>query len=398
MKYTTLCPLCQKDGKKLHLQYDLGTEVVFCDNGHKWPTLADAEEFAAKQELVEERPEQVHAAAEESEAMEILDKTEETNGMELDALPPPISLPPPVVEPIVPKKETKKMTEKKTAQAKVPPPSVARALEKMNGKSHDPVVIEGGAMLVTLKIDDQFVSAVKQEAENQGMTLQEHLQNVFGWGMESGWFCILVLTVLLFVSSAYGQTAKVLPLKPADTVEARAKWDALQKAQADWDALQKRIQKDYTLVLQGDPDASNEDVEATYFPGPNGTVFLSGSTCNAMVITVTPENEKEQQKRLDDCDKVRQQEEKDRKPEHFYRKGWEGDIDFDKDFKFIVPKSLQATPNPSWGICGGGIMLTPSTTTTPAAVPLQYQFGDFPLYRITDSNSSARVVTPFVAE
>jgi hypothetical protein len=399
MTYTTLCPNCKAEGKQSRLKYNLGEEEVFCDRGHKFPTLADAEaiSFTPEAEAVQE--------AAEDEAMAVLDQAGEDNQLHLDAVPEPIAPPPPppaVAEekPAPPKKETKQMPAetKVNRTGKATPPTVAKALEKLNGSKipDSPIEIEGGSLLVTLKIEDQFVGTVKQEAENQGMTVQQHLQSIFHWGLENGWFGILLLTILLFAGAARAQTAKVFLLKPADTAEAKSAWEELQKAQANWDAVQKRIQKDYTLVLENDPDAGNEDVENVYFLGKNsdGTIFFQTGNCSVSDLVITQANQKDQEKRLEECQKVQEEAEKNRPPQHFYRRGWEGGVDFDKDFKFIVPKGISATSIYPWTGCTLTMPYTTSpsiqynsTSVIPEGAPWTSPF------RTIGSGSSTRIVT-----
>lgn len=191
-----MCPRCKAQGKELRLQMELGEVEVFCEEGHRYDSLADAETVLDAVANVPAVPQEAPAAAEATTEPSTLES------FDLDALPgEPEPIPQPVkTEEIVVEKPKAVETQQpvrtpaaKPVEAKKPgppPPSVARALKKMApADSVEPRMVEGGAMLVTLRIEEEWVSAVKQEAENQGVSVQEHLQNVFTWGMQNSWFC-----------------------------------------------------------------------------------------------------------------------------------------------------------------------------------------------------------------
>lgn len=137
-------------------------------------------------------------------------------------------------------------------------------------------------------------------------------------------FCLLLL-VLLGVSWLYAQTANVIMLEPSDQKEAREKWEAFQKAQKDWDNEQEKIKQKYLVVLEGDKDASD-------WVADSSTLVFSGTSttwCNVLNESVIPK----------DCPKV---DPKLKIEKHFYRKEWGGgQFEFDKDFRFIVPKRAE---------------------------------------------------------
>jgi hypothetical protein len=127
-------------------------------------------------------------------------------------------------------------------------------------------------------------------------------------------FIVLVaLLLMMFARTIFAQTAKVLPLKPADHEEVKAKWEALQKAQKAWDTLKNRIQKDYLEVSENDPDRSY-----TVIDGETNYTACTGSTVDELVEVVPcPKNVKPELK--------------------YYRKGFESGFEFDSSLSFLVP-------------------------------------------------------------
>lgn len=132
----------------------------------------------------------------------------------------------------------------------------------------------------------------------------------------------LVVALLLAVGVG-AQNAKVIQIDRDDARDAKAKWEALQKAQADWDAVAERVKKDYVYVSKSSQEC--------------GSQFMNVDYC--------------------------------------YRKGWENNFDFSTDFKFIVPKpqpQYSGCNGTSWnGNCGyifSGATVPTSTFTTNSAI------------------------------
>ena len=122
-------------------------------------------------------------------------------------------------------------------------------------------------------------------------------------------FFITLFVLLFVVCCVYAQTARVVPLSPADQKEALTKWAALEKAQTDWNTFQARIQTDYLTVSGDDPDKGNLGREEG---------FNDGVTCSGCKGSDWK----------------------------YYRKGFESGFEFDKSFQFIVPKPAPVSPQP----------------------------------------------------
>jgi hypothetical protein len=157
-------------------------------------------------------------------------------------------------------------------------------------------------------------------------------------------------SVLLFASSVFAQTAHVIPLSEADAQAAKVKWETLQHAQKDWDDFQNEIAKNYTVVPLSDSDAGSttyyEDEKAGFFLYSSGT---SGITWGEPEKCKTPEEIAAEKKREAEDKKAQEEYQKNLKA---YRKGWENGFQFDKDFKFIVPKIIYTPSSTNFG-CGG---------------------------------------------
>lgn len=160
-----------------------------------------------------------------------------------------------------------------------------------------------------------------------------------------------IISVLLILASCgggpgqlvYAQDARVIPLSGPDAAEVKVKYEAMKKAEADFEALKDRIEKDYTVVLEDDKDRGNTNVEALFSSSP----FLTTATSCASSLTLTINGSQRQDDR---CKKERAEAEKNRKPDHYLRSGWENGFTFDASFKFIVPKAVVDTSR----VCGGG--------------------------------------------
>ena len=165
---------------------------------------------------------------------------------------------------------------------------------------------------------------------------------------------MMLLSLLVFSMTARAQTAKVIELNSADAQEAKAKWEALQHAQEYWKSFEDRIKKDYTTVKDGDPDAGNI--------GVNTSANLLTSGCGIVITTIPPSYEENK-----DCLKRQEEERKKRPVTMMLRKGWEGDFEFDKSFKFIVPKRAETTGviTINGGTWPCGTYLTPSYYDVP---------------------------------
>jgi hypothetical protein len=170
---TAMCPICKEQGEQARLFREIIGDGVFCNEGHNWPSMEDASSYSPLLEQAPVPQEEAEAAPLPPQQVEVKAALKPSNSV-LAIEPPPML-------------EAKKAT----------PPTVARALEKLkNGQKPtvqfsevEPVELPGGDMLVTLRISGTYVGAIKQEAENQNLTVQDHLQNIFSWGIESGWFC-----------------------------------------------------------------------------------------------------------------------------------------------------------------------------------------------------------------
>ena len=122
-------------------------------------------------------------------------------------------------------------------------------------------------------------------------------------------FIVVAALLLMLARTTFAQTAKVVPLKPADHEEVKAKWEALQKAQREWDTLKNRIQKDYLEMSENDPDRSY-----TVIAGEINNTACAGSTVE---VVPCPKNVKPELK--------------------YYRKGFENGFEFDSSLSFLVP-------------------------------------------------------------
>jgi hypothetical protein len=174
VSYKTPCPACKENGKDFRLQYEVGKTGVFCQNPdttHTFTTLEEAESYSALSPAIE-APTQ--AAAPAPAPTSVLD-------------PPPAAPAAKAAEPVKPEP----VAEKKKP-SKVVPRTVAAAIAKLSVAKPDPeespVVLPGGAMLVTLRIEEQYVNQVKAEAEVQKISVQDHIQNIFTYGVEAGWW------------------------------------------------------------------------------------------------------------------------------------------------------------------------------------------------------------------
>lgn len=125
-------------------------------------------------------------------------------------------------------------------------------------------------------------------------------------------FILVAASLLMLARTTFAQTAKVVPLKPADHEEVKAKWEALQKAQKEWDSLKNRIQKDYLEVSENDPDRSY-----TVIAGEIDNTACPGSTDELAEVVPCPKNVKPELK--------------------YYRKGFESGFEFDSSLSFLVP-------------------------------------------------------------
>jgi len=130
---------------------------------------------------------------------------------------------------------------------------------------------------------------------------------------------IITLAMLLPVQA---QTAKVIPLSPQDAVERQS----LERQRADIDKkirdLDAKIRKQYTAVLEGEPDASNDYVDSAFtFTGVVTECFSTTGSCETTPL-----------------------------PRRFvYRRGWEYGVVYSEDFKYIVPQEAPKCVPSSYG-------------------------------------------------
>lgn len=123
---------------------------------------------------------------------------------------------------------------------------------------------------------------------------------------------VLMFALVLAAVGVSAQNAKVIQIDKDDARDAKAKWEALQKAQADWDAVTERVKKDYLII-----SANSKECGSIAFGNS------SGGSC--------------------------------------YRSGWEIGFDFSSDFKFIVPKPRQFINGCNGGFGGPYFTVAPTT-------------------------------------
>ena len=158
-----------------------------------------------------------------------------------------------------------------------------------------------------------------------------------------------LLFVLLAVAlSCVSQTARVIELKPEDAQMVKSACEKLDAAQKAYDDAVDRVRQEYTVVLEGDPDAG-----ATWVADKDESGFLVGSGTTKWVTvggyltwrdddpcTRSLESVACLTNRLRDA-KALEAEGKKPKPRirgHYKRRGWENGFEFTPDFRFIVPK------------------------------------------------------------
>jgi hypothetical protein len=182
---------------------------------------------------------------------------------------------------------------------------------------------------------------------------------------------LMMAILVLFPGVGYGQTAKVIPLKPEDTKELQATYNALQEAQKKWDAAQKKVQKEYTTVKPDDPDAGNTIVSGTF----------SSDDCDTLNIGSTEHIQIEGVYLNGNCTKNGKPVEQHVVEGITFRKGWENGIEFDKDFKYIVPARPVTKSGsqiwdggssfivPAFGDASPGVIITPNSWGEPEPNP-----------------------------
>ncbi len=149
---------------------------------------------------------------------------------------------------------------------------------------------------------------------------------------------ILVLIVLV-VAVSYAQEAKVISIERKDSEIAGEAWKNLQHAQKTWDHVQEVLRDKYTVVPEGDKDASNTVISSSLV-GTNATIFCADQILSMSGTQLVSKEE------LAKCHGEQEKERKARPPSMTYRRGWENGFVFSSDFKYIVPKSpLPAPPN-----------------------------------------------------
>lgn len=169
---------------------------------------------------------------------------------------------------------------------------------------------------------------------------------------------IAAVILFLIAGIAYGQTARVIPLSPEDAQTVKAKWDALQAAQKAWNEEQDQIAKKYTYVKRDDPDASGS-MTPMAFSLTTGA-FRVTTTAYGLVTVVDPcKNPKTPGDRQACADQKKAE-----AAERYFRKGFEEGFEFDKEFKYIVPKTTTQNCNQSgWWITASGSSSQPCPAT-----------------------------------
>ncbi len=159
----------------------------------------------------------------------------------------------------------------------------------------------------------------------------------------------LLFALSLFIAVSLGaQEARVISLESKDTTVAREAWENLQHAQATWAHLQEVLRDKYTVVPEGDKDASNTVISSG---------LIGNSTSCGIFLNV---NKDQTVSALTDIEKCRAEQGKYHKehPSLTYRRGWESGFEFSSDFKYIVPKPAAV---PSQGLfCPCSIIPTQS--------------------------------------
>jgi hypothetical protein len=171
------------------------------------------------------------------------------------------------------------------------------------------------------------------------------------------------LIALAFTAVAlYAQTARVIPIDNADAYKLKQAQEDIDKATAAYDTLVKRIERDYLIVNDRDPDKGNTVAEYPY--SITGT---SSSKCCATLLVIG--NSSGSIRPSDDpCDasyesvaclekrllEARQKAAAGKKPEPrpvylYWRSGFENGYSFTKDFRFVVPKPPMLSTPDRWG-------------------------------------------------
>jgi len=195
--HNTFCPICNESGLRSGIEYDTDIGKVNCTNAkdpHVFDSLQDVEAYVAMAQPAGLEP--LPTSIEDT--MTVMSTSTEAVTVQTSSIavsPTEVSTEPPKTAQKAEKEAIKASPAPTSAPkldktTKVVPPTVAKALAKMaNGKHPDPITkLPDGSLLVTLKIEEQWVGGIQQEAVNQEKPLIKHLQDVFNWGIENGWF------------------------------------------------------------------------------------------------------------------------------------------------------------------------------------------------------------------
>ncbi len=162
---------------------------------------------------------------------------------------------------------------------------------------------------------------------------------------------LLSLALGLILSA---QTATVVPLSPANAAEAKKLYGELQAAQKAWDAFRAKVEAIYLITT--DPDRGGNTIWGE--PSTGGDITGWGGTytvhkCQVRVFAIGLDDSYDSS----ECIEWRKAHPSAPPPPTKYRLwGFENGFEFDKDFKFLVPKPPQQQKDP-------GITWTPLYTT-----------------------------------
>lgn len=144
-----------------------------------------------------------------------------------------------------------------------------------------------------------------------------------------------LIIIMLLVTAAYSQTAKVIPLDSQDTQTIKALHTQIANLQTQLGEATEKIKEKYLESPKFNGDATNRRVGEE---NQSFTWVTTGTT--SLYLTQGRETDQQIQDRLDNSIKLEKEQKayQDAHPMIYFKYGWgQGEFEFTDDYKYIVP-------------------------------------------------------------